>query len=471
MSAVTVIPTQPPAHRARETGARILVVDDEPSICRLLAHNLGRAGYEVVTAGSGGEAIDTIESSSVDLVLLDLKLPDIAGLEVLRHLRRIDADLPVIVLTAHGSVDIAVEAMKLGAQDFLAKPFEMERLEIVLRNGLEIRNLAREVRQLRRRLSASERFAEIIGAEGGLRECLALVEKVLPSDLTVLLTGPSGTGKDLFARVIHGEGSRSGGPFLPVNCAALPEGLLESELFGHEKGAFTGATSRRPGKLEQADGGTLFLDEIGDMAPAVQAKLLRVLQDRIVFRLGGNAPVKVDVRVICATNQNLERAVAEGRFREDLYYRLAVFPIHIPPLRERKEDIPALVEHFIARAGRSSPKNISAAALECLESHDWPGNVRELQNVIRRALVLAGEGTILPEHLPPQIGAGDTVAGGRSSLPPALGERDIAPLEEVERQHVRRAVEVCRGNLSRAARQLGIGRTTLYRKLRRFGLG
>ncbi|MDQ7007306.1 MAG: sigma-54 dependent transcriptional regulator [Acidobacteriota bacterium] len=470
MSAI-LTPPQPSSPSARETTARILVVDDEPNICRLLAHNLGRAGYTVSTAGSGGQAIETFEKSGADLVLLDLKLPDMAGLEVLRHLRRIDRDLPVIVLTAHGSVDTAVEAMKLGAHDFLAKPFELERLEIALRNGLEIRHLAREVRRLRCRLAATERFSEIIGAEGGLRECLALVEKVLPSDLTVLLTGASGTGKDLFARVIHAEGPRSNGPFLPVNCAALPEGLLESELFGHEKGAFTGATSRHIGKFEQADGGTLFLDEIADMAPAVQAKLLRVLQDRTVFRLGGNTAIRVDVRVICATHQDLERAVAEGRFREDLYYRLAVFPVHIPPLRDRKEDIPALVDHVIARAGKAPTQGISAAALECLESHDWPGNVRELQNVIRRALVLAGGETILPEHLPPGIGGARSLTAGRSSLPPALSGESIAPLEEVERQHVRRAVEACRGNLSQAARRLGIGRTTLYRKLKRFGLG
>ncbi len=474
-----------PLTRTRQRSPLILAVDDEASLRRVLSFTLARLGYRVETAESGEEALERIEGAPVDLVLLDLMLPGIDGLAVLRRARRLIPDLPVVVLTADGSVENAVEAMKLGAQDFLTKPFEMERLAIAVRNALEISHLSRQIRELRTQLGDRYSMDEIIGARGGLREAVGLIEKVIPTDLTVLIEGDSGTGKELFARAIHHEGPRKNGPFVAINCAALPESLLESELFGHEKGSFTGAEKMHTGKFEAADGGTLFLDEVGELSPSVQAKLLRTIQERTVTRVGGNRPIPVDSRIICATNRDLSALVKEGRFREDLYYRLSVYPVSLPPLRERKEDLPDLVRHILRETRHDRPVAVHPGAMELLEAYSWPGNVRELQNALRRAVVLADEGPILPEHLPPcvQASLGDTLAPmpsaemqviGRSTLPgpDPLGEKSdrVVSLDEMERDHILRAIESTRGNLSHAARMLSIGRTTLYRKLQKYGI-
>ncbi len=458
---------------------RILVVDDEPSMRRLLSYQLARAGYQVATAETGEEALEAIAGAVPDMMLLDLMLPGIDGLEVLRRARQRHPDLPVVVITAHGSIDTAVEAMKLGASDFLGKPFELERLAIAVRNALSIGRLSRQVQHLENELRTRYRFAEIVGADGGLAPTVRMIEKVIPTDLTVLLLGESGTGKELFARAIHHEGPRGRGPFIAINCAALPESLRESELFGHEKGAFTGAISARPGKFELAHGGTLFLDEVAELSRPVQAKLLRAVQEHAIGRVGGTDTIPIDVRIICATNVDLAAEVRAGRFREDLFYRLSVFPITIPPLRERREDIAVLAKHVLAegRSGQAQPVN--PAAMSMLEAYTWPGNVRELQNVLRRARVLAGDGPVRPEHLPANVQAafGDTLSvfPGEpplrlSTRPPAHDESKVPTLEEVERAHILRAVESCRGNLSLAARVLDIGRTTLYRKLQRYGV-
>lgn len=465
-------------HQWAPPRARVLVVDDEPVTCRLLAFNLGKEGYLVETAGTGEDALQMMEENLPDLTLLDLMLPGIDGIETLRRLRRFAPELPVIVLTAHGSVENAVAAMKLGAQDFLTKPFQPERLAVAVRNALKLGNLSREVNELRQQLSSRYSFDEIIGADGGLRGAVRLLEKVIPSDLTVLLQGESGTGKELFARAIHFEGPRKEAPFIAINCAAVPETLLESELFGHAKGAFTGAIRAHPGKFEEADGGTLFLDEIGEMSPALQVKLLRALQERTVTRLGSSQSVSVDVRVICATNRDLQDLIREGQFREDLYYRVSVFPLNLPPLRQRREDIPITVRHFLRDKNTGKPVPIHPAAMEMLEAYHWPGNVRELHNVLRRAMVLAGDETIRVEHLPAHVQAAfsDRLAPmpPHASQMPFLGRPDaegrMLTLDEIERIHINEAIQHYHGNLSQVARALAIGRTTLYRKLQRFGL-
>ncbi len=467
----------PPDHGKKLAGA-VLVVDDEPSIRRLLSHNLVQAGFDVQLAASGEDALELLDVHPFDLVLLDLMLPGIDGLEVLQAISKRKLSLPVILLTAHGSIENAVEAMKLGAHDFLTKPFEMDRLAISMRNALELAQLSKEVRTLRSQLSNHDRFEGIIGADGGLQPTIRLLEKVIPTDLTVLLQGESGTGKEVFARAIHSESQRSTGPFVAINCAALPESLLESELFGHEKGSFTGATHMRTGKFEAADGGTILLDEIGELSPEVQAKLLRTLQERTVTRLGSSTHIPVDVRILCATNRDLSELCEQGTFREDLYYRVAVFPLTIPPLRERREDIPILALHVLSLANPGIEVSIDPRAMEVLEAYDWPGNVRELQNILRRASVLAGDGHIHTTHLPAKLQAafGRTLVsldpdGGSPSVLREGSDADPTPtLEDVERAHILRTINNCRGNLSLASRTLAIGRTTLYRKLEKYGI-
>ncbi len=467
-----VVTEQAPVGIAARATARVLVVDDEPGTRRLLAFNLERADYRPHCVETGEDALVAIDADPPDLVLLDLMLPGIDGIETLRRLRRRHPELPVIVLTAHGSVENAVEAMKLGARDFLTKPIDAGRLTVAVRNALDFQHLARELSDLRQRLGAGG-FSEIVGADGGLRETMRMVEKVLPTDLTVLLLGESGTGKDLFARTIHEKGPRAGGPFVAINCAALPEALLESELFGHERGSFTGAVRTRAGKFEAAHGGTLFLDEIGEMSPALQVKLLRAIQEQTITRLGGAFPIAVDVRIICATNRDLGALVLEGRFREDLFYRVSVFPVTIPPLRERRQDIPHLVRHVLERACGGRTPAVHPSAMALLEAYDWPGNVREMQNCLHRALVLAGSEAIQPEHLPEEIQSAGLFGprSARACAAEAGGSADgaLPTLEEVERRHILRAVEFYGGNLSQVSRALGIGRTTLYRKLQRYG--
>jgi two-component system, NtrC family, response regulator AtoC len=456
----------------------IAVVDDDPAIRRLLSRSLARTGYHVEGFGSGEAALDAMLSHPPDIVLLDLMLPGMNGLEVLDRLRSDCPYVLVIVLTGHGSVETAVEAMKRGAHDFLTKPFDIERLAIALRNALELLNLSKRVRSLQSALSGQCPFEGVVGADGGLRGTVEMLQKVIATDLTVLLQGESGTGKEVFARVLHQHGPRKDQPFIAINCAALPASILESELFGHERGAFTGADKSRPGKFEAANGGTLFLDEIAEMSREVQAKLLRTLQERTVTRLGSSQARPVDVRIICATNQDLWQLCSGGEFREDLYYRVAVFPVTIPPLREHREDIAPLARHVLEKIDPVTPRGLSPEALETLESYDWPGNVRELQNVMRRASVLADNGPVRVEHLPGHLTPGSSGAGRGLSMPAhahdargaSAGADQILSLEEVEREHIRRAIETCQGNLSLVARRLGIGRTTLYRKLTRYQL-
>lgn len=449
--------------------AHLLVVDDDASVRHHLGFNLGKIGYEVSSASTGEEALEAIAHRSADLVLLDLELAGMSGIETLRRLRLARPETRVIVLTGQASVERAVEAMRGGAHDFLVKPLDAERVEFAVRNALEIGSLTREVAHLRRELSGRHSFGEIVGADGGLRVTIRLLEKVLPTDLTVLLTGESGTGKELLARAIHHEGPRKQGPFVAINCAALPEHLLESELFGDEHGAMASPFKGKQGRFEQADGGTLFLDEIGEISPAVQAKLLRVLQERAVTRVGGSESRSVDVRILCATHRDLVQAVQSGSFREDLYYRITVFPIAIPPLRERVEDIAPLARKILRQASPEKAVGIHPSAMALLESYRWPGNVRELQNVLRRAVVLSSGETLRPEHLPANLFANAANSSPGSANSFEVGGR-LMTLDELERAHILRALEVCKGNLSLVARSLEIGRTTLYRKLERYGV-
>jgi DNA-binding NtrC family response regulator len=456
-------------------SARILVADGEPAIRRLLTFHLQRQGFRVDEVDTGEAAIAAIERRPCDLVLLDTALSGTSGMELLHRIRLAGAGVPVIVLIARGSIDNGVEATKRGAFDFLAKPIEMERLAIAVSHGIEMGRLSRTVSDLRERLSSRRAFEQVVGTDGALRETVMLIEKVTPTDLTVLLQGESGTGKELFARTIHDEGPRRDKPFVAINGAALPETLLESELFGHERGAFTGADRTRRGKFELADGGTLFLDEIGEILPALQVKLLRAIQERVITRVGGADAIPVDVRIIAATSRDLAELVHGGRLREDLYYRLSVFPVSIPPLRERRADIAPLVRHVLQEIRPERAPAVDPAVMERLEDYAWPGNVRELQNVLRRAVVLAGEDAIRIEHLPAAL-AGET--GGRISTAAErfgsethgkIDPRALETLDDMERHHIERAIAACGGNLSQAARVLGIGRTTLYRKLEQYG--
>src|SRR6202522_719577 len=374
----------------------ILIVEDEAKMRRLLELNLGEDGFTTFSAGDAESGLKLLRENAIDLVLTDLKLPGMNGLEFLQAVKRQNAALPVVVMTAFGTVETAVEAMKAGASDYVLKPFSLAEMRMVVHKEVDVRNLREENRSLREALGKRYAHPNIVARSAKMQETLATVERVAPTNATVLLGGESGVGKDLIARAIHEKSRRATGPFVKINSTAIPENLLESELFGYEKGAFTGAAASKPGKFELADKGTLFLDEIGDVPPATQVKLLRVLQEREFERLGGTKTLKVDVRLIAATNRDLREALEDGTFREDLYYRLNVVAIDIPPLREHKEDIPGLAEHFLARFAKDSGRDedekitgISPAAMQILVSHYWPGNVRELQNVIERASALA----------------------------------------------------------------------------------
>ncbi len=443
----------------------LLIVDDEAKMLRLLRLRLEADGYTVLTAPDAGQAQALLAAQPVDLLLTDLRLPGAGGLELLAAAKHQDAALPVVVMTAHGSVETAVEAMKAGASDYLLKPFALDELEMVLRKELDVRALRHENQALRAQLDARYDYPNIIGRGPAMRAVLELVERVAPTLSTVLIGGESGVGKDLIAHALHQHSRRARGPFIKINSTAIPETLLESELFGYEKGAFTGASTSKPGKFELADGGTLFLDEIGDVPAATQVKLLRVLQERSFERLGGTRTLKVDVRLIAATNRNLRAALEEGSFREDLYYRLNVVPIDLPPLREHKEDIPELAAHFVAKFARAAEKPVAGltpAALERLMGFDWPGNVRELENIIERAVALsAGE----------RIEAADI----RLDLSPARPAADQAllpagwTLEQWEQAVIRAALERAKGNKSQAARLLGISRNALRYRLSTMG--
>ena len=370
----------------------ILIVEDEPKMLRLLDLNLKEEGYTVHTAPDAEAGLNTLRQEKIDVVLTDLKLPGMNGLEFLQAVKRANAAIPVVMITAYGSVETAVEAMKAGASDYVLKPFSLEEIKLIVSRELDVRSLRDENRSLREALGRRYEFKNIIARSATMQEVLAKVAQVAPTNSTVLLGGESGVGKDLIARAIHQHSRRAAGPFIKINCTAIPENLLESELFGYEKGAFTGAMNAKPGKFELADKGTIFLDEIGDVPGTIQVKLLRVLQEREFERLGGTKTLKVDVRVVAATNQDLRAALEQGTFREDLYYRLNVVPISIPPLRERREDIPYLADFFLERFARESGKALSGitpAAMKILADFHWPGNVRELENIIERAVVMA----------------------------------------------------------------------------------
>jgi DNA-binding NtrC family response regulator len=443
---------------------RILVVEDEEKLRRVIELQLSSAGFEVDQAGTAEEGLKRADRA--DLVLTDLRLPGMNGLELIQAIRRQNAHTPVIVITAYGTVENAVEAMKAGAFDFLPKPFSMDHLMTVVTKALEVRALRDENRQLKEELGRRYSFENIIGRSPAMQEIFATIERVAPTRATVLIAGESGTGKDLIARAIHYHSPRRDRPFVKINCTTIPENLMESELFGYEKGAFTGATASKPGRFELADTGTVFLDEIGDVPPNIQVKLLRVLQEHEFERLGSNKTRQIDVRVIAATNADLRAALEHGEFREDLYYRLNVVPINVPPLRERKEDIPALAEHFVrkyaAELGRPV-KGLSEEALAVLRAHHWPGNVRELENVIERSLVLCSGEILRAADIKL-----DAVRNARGAdeplLPPGM------TLEEHERELIRKALEKAKGNKSQAARLLGLSRNALRYRLSQMGI-
>jgi DNA-binding NtrC family response regulator len=451
----------------------IWVVDDDPAIRELLSFIVTEAGYDVDAFASGAEVL--ANSGTVPCaVLLDLMMPEIDGVEVLKEISRRHPKLPVIMITADNDVQHAVEVTKLGAYDYLVKPVDKERLLTTLSRALSHGSLEKEVERLKGELSDRYQLRNIVGSSSAMRKVYDQIEKVLESEITVFIAGESGTGKELVAKAIHYASLRSDGPFIDVNCAAIPEGLQESELFGHEKGAFTGAVATHPGKFEQANGGTIFLDEVGEMSPSAQARLLRVLQERVLQRVGGMDTIELDVRVVSASNRDLATMVEEHSFRQDLFYRLVVFPISLPPLRDRREDIPLLVEHFLEKYARDAGKRVTRVepkAMEALASHGWPGNVRELENVIHRTLLVSAGLELTLDDLPPGISSADeaTVPAAKSSAE-GSAELDSMNLEELERNAIIRAMERNQGNLSDVARQLGIGRSTLYRKLEQYGL-
>jgi two-component system, NtrC family, response regulator PilR len=451
------------------TPPRILLVDDEPSIRQLLAYRLKREGYDVRLAENGRDAIALLERGGVDLLVSDIRMPDMSGVEVLRHAKDLDPDILGVMITAYASKETSVEALRLGASNYVEKggpEFPAEVVEVV-RKALEQRQLRRERRELqqenvllKRTLGTAHTFSNIIGRSEAMLEIFKLIETVASTGSTVLVTGESGTGKELVARAIHFNSPRRDRPFVALNCGALPEALLESELFGHARGAFTGAATTKKGLLEVGDHGTVFLDEIGEMTPMVQVKLLRVLQERRFRRLGGLDEIETDIRIIAATNRDLEQMVAEQKFREDLFYRINVIPVHLPPLRERREDIPLLAEHFLGRFRQQMGKKvtgISRDALRFLEGYHWPGNIRELENVIERALALEMTPVILPDSLTPVVrGIQVRAAGGQSFDLPDSGFHLEEHVQDIERGYLAAALRRSNGVQSRAAEILGM---------------
>jgi two-component system nitrogen regulation response regulator GlnG len=469
-------------------GRSIVVVDDEEGVRWALSKALERAGYRVVLAADGEAGRREAADPAVDLVLLDIRLPGQDGLAVLREIRAGRPELPVIMMTAHGTLQMAVEAMKQGAYDYLGKPFDTDEVLLVVEKAIQARDLVEEVARLRHAAESPVDLSGIVGTSPAMQQIFKAVGKVAGTDLTVLLRGESGTGKELVARAIHENSRRKGRPFVPVNCAAIPRDLLESELFGHEKGAFTGAVSARRGRFEQAEGGTVFLDEIGDMDLGLQTKLLRVLQERRIERLGGEGSVPVNVRIVAATNQDLEAAVGRRAFREDLFYRLNVVSIHLPPLRDRREDLPALVAHFLATFAleqRAPLKVVSPEALALCGAYGWPGNVRELENVVKRAAALAPTAVILPDHLPDALRRGAPAPERRDGerFPVEWLRGELARLDGAEDGRLRDYFVGCLerplltlllrrtgGNQVKAAELLGINRNTLRKRIKELGI-
>lgn len=440
----------------------ILAVDDEPSMLRLLEISLRQAGYQPLTAKDGREALDIISTQKIDCVVSDLHMPRMDGLQLLKTIRQENADLPVIIVTAQGEIKSAIEAMKNGASDYILRPFDLEELEVAIKRALSFARLVVENQFLRKEKSTD---TGLIGSSTVMQQLQQSIKQVAPEKATVLITGETGTGKELVARAVHAGSPRRDALFVAVNCAAIPHEMLESELFGHEKGAFTGAIKERIGKFELADGGTLFLDEVTEMPMQLQAKLLRALQENIIERVGGNRSISVDIRVVAATNRNPLDAIKDGKLREDLYYRLNVFRIDLPALKERKSDIEALAQHFLAKRHVA----ISPAAVNALIQYDWPGNVRELENVLERAAIISGNQTIMPQHLPTEMAhikipaekvPGMAAIDNKLALPNAI--------EAIERRLIAEALMATNGNKSRAAKLLEISERSLWYKLSQY---
>jgi DNA-binding NtrC family response regulator len=451
----------------RQEKTAILVVEDEAKMRRLLELQLGEEGFLVHSAADAETGLQLLAREKTDLVVTDLRLPGMSGLEFLQAVKRVNAALPVVVMTAYGTVESAVEAMKIGASDYVTKPFSLAEMVLVIRKELDSHRLREENRSLREALGRRYAYDNIVAQSDKMQAVLALVERVAPTNSTVLVGGESGVGKDLIARAIHEHSQRASGPFIKINSSAIPETLLESELFGYEKGAFSGASASKPGKFELADKGTLFLDEIGDVPAAIQVKLLRVLQDREFERLGGTKTHKVDVRLVAATNRDLRAALEEGTFREDLYYRLNVVAIDIAPLRDHKEDIPALANFFLERCARESGKpvgSISPEAMKRLMEYHWPGNVRELQNIIERGVTLSSGTTLDAADIYLDDPAARAASGTPHVLPPGM------TLEQWEDETIREALRRSGGNKSQAARALGLSRNALRYRLSKLGV-
>jgi DNA-binding NtrC family response regulator len=452
-------------NEAARTDVRVLVVDDEEIVRESLSGWLRQDGYTVGTALDGKGALDAIRADQWAVILLDLKMPGMDGLQVLEEARRLRPDATYVLMTAYATVDTAVAAMKLGAYDYLVKPFDPEELSALLRRIVSQQVLLQENEALRRALKREYGFHDLVSKSPSMQRLFDLARVAARSASTILVLGESGSGKEVLARAIHAESPRASGPFIAISCAALTETLLESELFGHEKGAFTGAASRRKGKFELASGGTLFLDEVGDVSPKLQLDLLRVLEDRRFQRVGGSETIEVDVRVVAATNRDLGKAVAEGDFREDLFYRLNVIPVTLPPLRDRPEDVPLLVQHFLERLSKELQRRldgVSPEAMAALVAHRWPGNVRELRNVLERGAVVA-TGPVIQL---PDLGLPVPPPGAR----PAGSRGEPQSLEDVEKRHIADVLTWSGGNVTQAARVLGIDRMTLYNKMKRYSL-
>jgi len=476
----------------------VLVVDDDPTQRRLIQAVLEREGFDVAHAESGDEAIRRLnQGGAADVVLLDMVMPGISGMDTLKEMRARGYNQPVIVCTANGGIDTVVQAMQAGAMDFFVKPLSPERTIVSIRNALSMGALKGEVDRLKKHASGRTTFDDLIGASPAMTMVKRLGERAAKSSIPILITGESGVGKEVIARAVHGSSERAGKPFVAVNCGAIPENLVESILFGHEKGSFTGAHEKHLGKFQEANGGTLFLDEVGELPLDIQVKLLRALQESEIDPIGAKRSIKVDVRIVSATNRDLSQAVAQGRFREDLFYRLNVFPVEAPALRDRKEDVPALVDHFVRRFNVEEGKAVVGAApetLACLTAFDWPGNVRQLENAVYRAIVLADAPYLQPYDFPaisgvapPAPDPSQPATAVSPSPPPSAGEMTAAmpkeapvrilddrghlrTLEEIERDLIQHAIEIYAGHMSEVARRLGIGRSTLYRKVRENGL-
>lgn len=445
---------------------KVLLIDDDENLNKVLSFQLNQMGFNATTATDGSSGLNLFKQSAFDIVITDLQLPGMTGMELLTSIRRLDKNVIILIITAYGTVENAVEASKLGADDYLTKPFGKETLRFVIEKAIQLRKLQVENIQLRSELFQKYDFSNLVGKSSAMDDVLKLTGRVAESDATVLIQGESGTGKELIARAIHYNSPRKDKAFITVNCPSIPENLIESELFGHVKGAFTGALKDRKGKFQLAEQGTLFLDEIGDLKEDLQARLLRVLQEKEFERVGDSTPIKADVRVVAATNKNIEKLVQDGRFREDLYYRLNVVTILIPPLRERKDDIPFLVDHFIKKYGKDKNYTMTEEGLDLILQYDWPGNVRELENTIERAIVISGEPVITPELLQPI----SKLVKQQVALPAEIGDTENLTFEEIERRAILSALNKTQGNQTKAAMLLDIPRHVLIYRMKKLGI-